>query len=97
MPKVLGLFKLEKGRKTEGNILLFITDKEHGDILLSVVFSKRRRDNGQKLKYKKFHLNIRKKKIFVSESAQQVTQKVCAVSVYGGIQDPTAKVIGNLL
>lgn len=97
MPKVLGLFKLEKGRKTEGNILLFITDKEHGDILLSVVFSKRRRDNGQKLKYKKFHLNIRKKKHFVSESAQQVTQKVCAVSVCGGIQDPTAKVIGNLL
>lgn len=75
MPKVLGLFKLEKGRKTEGNILLFITDKEHGDILLSVVFSKRRRDNGQKLKYKKFHLNIRKKNILFLRVPNRLLRK----------------------
>lgn len=34
MLKALGLFKLEKRRKTEGNLLVFITNKEDGDILL---------------------------------------------------------------
>lgn len=67
--------------KTEENLLVFITDKEDGDILLSVVISKYRRDNGQKLKYTKFHLSIRKKH-FVSEGAQQVVRKVFSVCLW---------------
>lgn len=88
MLKLLGLFELEKGRKTEGNLLVFINDKEDGDILLSIVFSKSRRDNGQKLKYNKCYLNIRKNIFLFWECQTGCSESLC--SLCGGIQDPTA-------
>lgn len=81
MLKVLGLVRLEKGRKTERNLLVLKTDKENGDMLLSFAFSKCRGDNGQKMKYKKFHPDIRKYTFCFWACPTGCSESLCSLSV----------------
>ena len=55
----------------------------------SVVPRERTRGNGHKLKYRKLHLNIRKK--------TQVTQRVCGVTILGDITNQLDVALGNWL
>lgn len=55
----------------------------------SVELSERTKSNGHKLKYKKFHLNIRKRLFHWYCTVEQILQRVCGVSILGDTQNAT--------
>jgi len=58
----LGLFSLEKAERDLRNAYKYLKGgcQEDGAKLFPVVLCDKTRDNGQKLKHRKFHLNMRK-------------------------------------
>lgn len=90
MIKGLELLSHEEAEMTGKDKYLVGGSKEDRDRHLSAVPSDRTRSKEQKLKYRKFHLNIA---IFFccedSQPLEQVTQRGCGVSILGDIQDPT--------
>lgn len=77
--------------------------KEDEVRLFSVTPSNRTRDNGYKFEHRKFHMNVKKKKISeCNEALEQTAQKDCEISFYGDIQNlpgrfPVQPSIWNLL
>lgn len=61
-----------------------------GARIFSVMTSNRTRGNGNKLEYKKFHINMRKKlfTLRVTRAVEQVAQRCSGVSFPGDIQNP---------
>lgn len=64
-------------------------EKENRARLFSVVLSKRTKNNDQKLKYKKVHLNIRQRLFHWYCTLEHILQRVCGVSILGDIQNTT--------
>jgi len=70
--KALGLFSLEK-RRLRGDLISVYKYLQHrspvdGARLFSVVSSNRTRGDGQKLEHRKFHTNMKKNTVEVTES-----------------------------
>ncbi|KAK4818203.1 hypothetical protein QYF61_008587, partial [Mycteria americana] len=64
--------------------------KEDAARPFSMMFSGRTRGNGNKLKHRKFHLNIKELFHFRSGQApEQASQRGCGVSIYADFQNPT--------
>ena len=58
--------------------------------LFSVPRSNKTRSNGLKLEHRKFHTNMEELLYGKGDGAvEQVAQRSCGVSFYGGIQDPS--------
>ncbi|KAK4821170.1 hypothetical protein QYF61_014657 [Mycteria americana] len=94
--RALGLLSLRRRLKVD---LIYIDKyltegcKKGGTRLFLVVLSDRTRGNGHKVKYKKFHLNIRNTH---GQTLEQVAQKGCRVSILGEIKTKLDMVLSNL-
>lgn len=94
----LGLFSLEKRRLRGTSLFCTSIWKEDVVRLCPVVHSDVRRDNGLKLKCKKFCLNMRKRGKFLlwgCSNSGKVTQRGCGVSISVNVLDPF-KALRNL-
>ncbi|PKU48910.1 mam domain-containing protein 2 [Limosa lapponica baueri] len=81
--------QLREGWGNHINVYKYLTERntEDGDRCFSVVPSDRTRSNGHTVKCKKFHSNIRKKRVYC-ETLTQIAQQGFGVSVCGHIQNP---------
>jgi len=83
----LGLFSLEKRQGGLINVYKFLKERyKQGARFFTGVSSDRTRGNRQRLKHKRFHLNVKETLFHCEDDRVQVAQQGCGVYTLGDIQ-----------